>query len=105
MQGSKECEIDGVSTSTTTKRLLMFSPIDLTGMCELTIRRQLVHHVSTDDDTYLDTPISSELGDIELKLDRVVAHIRKASTFQPLVPHIEQKIHERSKKGSMHCFK
>jgi len=58
----------------------------------------------TDDDTYLNTPISPELGDIRLKITevRLMERSRNAKTRRLAET---DKIHERAKKGSGHRVK
>ncbi|RDB28686.1 hypothetical protein Hypma_014841 [Hypsizygus marmoreus] len=84
----RDFKISGVDTSPTTQRLLMFSRIEL-----------------TDDDAYLNLPTSSELGDIKLEVHEVaITGDSREATKVSTQPKVHQTLHERAKKGSMHCF-
>lgn len=93
-QGSERACIrfHAVDTSPTTERPLIFSRLEL-----------------TDDDVYLNTPVSPELGDIKLEITEVRLALqsrkvnRKGSKTISLAE--PDKIHERAKKGSGHRVK
>jgi len=77
---------DHVPTSSTTCRPFCFSAVEV-----------------TDDDSYLDTLASQNLGEINLSIWR--GTIGPPSNFvRDAIPE-DQKIHERSKKALVHCVK
>ncbi|KAF8655831.1 hypothetical protein AX16_002915 [Volvariella volvacea WC 439] len=61
----------------------------------------------TDDDAYLNEPISQEFGEIRLVVNEVTYHGRKALASHPASSRDPLKgvIHERSKKAIGHCVK
>lgn len=101
-----------VDTSPTTERPLIFSRLELTGMhilCALFINKAYCRLRLSDDDVYLNTPVSPELGDIKLEITEVRLALqsrkvnRKGSKTISLAE--PDKIHERAKKGSGHRVK
>ncbi|KJA16177.1 hypothetical protein HYPSUDRAFT_207241 [Hypholoma sublateritium FD-334 SS-4] len=73
----------GVPTSINKDRLLVFSKLDL-----------------TDDDRYLDSAVSDELGDIKLEITYVKKGEKKRLKVAPFAT--ESKVHERTQKLAQH---
>ncbi|KZP16449.1 hypothetical protein FIBSPDRAFT_60370 [Athelia psychrophila] len=76
----------GYRTSATTIKPFLFVPLKL-----------------TDDDQFLDTSPSTELGDIILSIYRI--EITSITDRGPVAPPQEQQVHERTKKATVHRVK
>ena len=97
--------IKGIDTSPTTQRPLLFSKMELTGKAFTSPTNTSSNGEShPDDDAYLHSA-TTELGDIKLEMTEVKVFDSRLADSGNETPDLQQKIHERSKKGSTHCVR